>query len=449
MMKLAMLNDSKLILKLALPSILSFATITLTGTISLIMVGQLGAIVIAAVGVSNIIMYNGWALFSGTGLTVNYLVAQNYGAGELKKAVERTYITIYFTIIIAALLVTAGFLAPGALLRLMGGSQELIAVGEAYLRIRFFAMAFSVASFVIQSFFRGIGDTKTPLVMAIIGNLLMVFFTYTLTYGHLGFPKLGLPGAGWAFFIGEAVVLLGCLYVFLIRLHVRFGTRSRVAMSRAESKLILIESGKLGVQEFAMSVAMFVFTMFVTRLGTTSLASNEVALNVMSFGFMPAFAFSATATILVGQAVGRGDSLQARKYGTETAVLGGIFLLALGTVEFFFADGIARIYTIDPEVQELAARLIRVSAFLQLFDGIYNFYAGGLRGIGDTTFMVKASFLLNWLVFVPLAYVLTFVLDMHSMGAWIALYTFLTLYGLAMLIRFYRTDWLQVQMKQA
>jgi Na+-driven multidrug efflux pump len=73
-----MLKDSKLILKLALPSILSFATITLTGTISLIMVGQLGAIIIAAVGVSNIIMYNGWALFSGTGLTVNYLVAQNY-----------------------------------------------------------------------------------------------------------------------------------------------------------------------------------------------------------------------------------------------------------------------------------------------------------------------------------------------------------------------------------
>jgi MATE family multidrug resistance protein len=258
-----------------------------------------------------------------------------------------------------------------------------------------------------------------------------------------------LPGAGWAFFIGEALIFLGSVYVFFVRLHARFGTRSRVAVSRPELRLIITESGKLGVQEFASSAAMFIFTMFVTRLGTTALASNEVALNVMSYGFMPAFAFSATATILVGQAVGRGDPIQARKYGSETAILGSIFLLILGTIEFFFADGIARIYTSDPQVQELAARLIRVSAFLQLFDGLYNFYAGGLRGIGDTTFMVKASFLSNWLVFVPLAYILTFMLDMGSMGTWIALYTFLAVYGLAMLIRFYRTDWLGVQMKKA
>jgi putative MATE family efflux protein len=413
------------------------------------MVGQLGALVIAVVGVSNIIMYNGWALFSGTGLTVNYLVAQNYGAGDLKKAVERTYIALYFCIAIAFLLVLAGFLAPGTVLRLMGGSPELVQAGENYLRVRFFAMAFSVASFVLQGFFRGIGDTRTPLILAIVGNVAMVFFTYTLTYGHLGFPKLGLPGAAWAYFIGEALIFFGCLYVFLVRLHARFGTRSRVVLSRAESRLIFTESGKLGVQEFAMSAAMFVFTMFVTRLGTTALASNEVALNVMSFGFMPAFAFSATATILVGQAVGRGDPMLARKYGTETAILGSIFLLVLGIIEFFFADGIARIYTIDPQVQELAARLLRVSAFLQLFDGMYNYYAGGLRGIGDTTFMVKASFLINWLIFVPLAYVLTFMLNMGSMGTWIALYTFLAIYGLAMMIRFYRTDWLQVQMKQA
>ncbi|MDB5054647.1 MAG: efflux family protein [Bacilli bacterium] len=444
-----MMTHSKQILKLTLPSILSFATVTLTGTINLIMVGKLGALVIAAVGVSNIIIYNGWAIFSGIGLTINYLVAQNYGSGDLNKAVERTYIALYFCLVVTGLLIIVGILAPGTILRLMGCSPELVKTGEIYLRIRFFALAFSVAISVLQGFFRGIGDTRTPLVLALAGNAAMIFFTYTLTYGHLSFPKLGLSGAAWGIFIGEAFVFLGSLYVYLVRLHSRFGTRSRVVMSKAESKLIAKESGKLGIQEFAMSAAMFVFTMFVTRLGTTSLASNEVALNVMSFGFMPAFAFSSTATILVGQAIGRGNPLQARRYGTETAVWGSLFLLGLGTIEFFCAGAIARIYTMDPQVQELSAQLIRIAAFLQLFDGLYNFYAGGLRGIGDTSFMVKTSFLLNWFLFIPLAYVLTFMLDLHSIGSWIALYVFLTFYGSAMLIRFYRTDWLQVQIKQA
>jgi len=443
------MKHSREILRLSLPSILSFAAITLTGAINLIMVGQLGALVIAVVGVSNIIMYNGWALFSGIGLSINYLVAQNYGAGDIKKGVERTYIALYFSIVVAILLILVGIFAPGAILRLMGGSAELVQTGESYLSIRFFAMTFSIASFVIQGFLRGIGDARTPLVLTIAGNLAMVFFTYTLTYGHLGFAKLGLPGAAWGIFIGEALGLIGGLYVYLVRLHAKFKTRRLVAVDPAEFRLIVAESGKLGIQEFAMSAAMFVFTMFVTRLGTTALASNEVALNVMSFGFLPAFAFSSTATILVGQAVGRGEPLLARRYGTETAILGSLFLLILGTFEFFFAEGITRIYTNDPQVQKLAAELIVISAFLQLFDGFYNFYAGGLRGIGDTSFMVKASFLLNWLMFVPLAYLLTFVLELQSIGSWIALYAFLTLYGGAMMIRFYRTDWLQVQIKQA
>src|SRR5690606_41077536 len=96
-----MFKNWKAILLLAIPSIFSFATMTVTGTINLIVVGQLGAAIIAIVGVSNIIMYNVWALFSGIGNTVNYLVAQSYGAGENRKAVERTYIALYVCVGVA------------------------------------------------------------------------------------------------------------------------------------------------------------------------------------------------------------------------------------------------------------------------------------------------------------------------------------------------------------
>lgn len=444
-----MIKNSKQILNLALPSVLSFGAATLTGTISLIMVGRLGATVIAAVGATNIIMYSFWALFTGTGFVINYLVAQNYGSNTMGKGVERTYIALYLTTVVAVVLIMTGLLAPAALLRMIGGSTELIETGKQYLGIRFFAIAFTIASFILQSFLRGIGDTKTPLLLTLIGNVILIFFTYSLTYGHFGFGKFGLNGAAWALFIGEVVVFIGCLYVFMVRLHPRFHTRMRVPINWAEVRLIVIESAKLGSQEFATSTAMFIFTMFVGRIGTVALAANEVALNVMSFGFMPSFAFSSTATILVGQAVGGNNPLQARKLGTETALIGGLFLVILGAIEMIFAGNIARAYTSNPQVYELVTRLIRISAFLQLFDGMYNFYAGGLRGIGDTSFMVKASIILNWLLFVPLAYVLMFVLKLESIGAWISLYSFLAAFGLAMLIRFYRTDWLQVQMKQA
>ncbi|TLS51104.1 MATE family efflux transporter [Paenibacillus antri] len=438
----------KTILSLALPSILSFATMTASGTINLILVGKMGALVIAIVGVCNIIMYNAWALFSGLGHTINYLVAQSYGAERMDQGVMRTYIALLVSAVMGAAVFVVGLFASGPILAMMGGDAAFVAEGTPYLRLRFAAMAFSIPIFVFHGFLRGVGDTRTPMILTILGNAVMVVLTYGLAFGEFGLPTLGLAGAGWGMVAGEAVGLLGCLYVYYVRMAGRFGTRRRVRPSLSETKLIAAESGKLGLQEFAMSVSMLVFTRFVMELGTTAVAANEVALNVMSFGFMPAFAFGATATILVGQEIGRGAPELARKLGTHTALLGSLFLLALGAVEFAFAESIARWYTDDPEVYRLTAHLIQVAAFLQLFDGFYNFFGGGLRGIGDTAYLLKASVALNWLLFLPVAYLAVFVFEWGSYGAWVSLYLYMTAFGLALMLRYYRTDWSQIRLKE-
>ncbi|MBW7473711.1 MATE family efflux transporter [Paenibacillus oenotherae] len=439
------------ILILAIPSLVSFATQTVTGTVNLIMVGGLGFITIAIVGVSNIIMYNAFAIFSGIGHTVNYLVAQNYGAGDMRKGIERTYLAMMMCLVFAVVIALVGWGAADQILSWTGGSEDLVRQGSFYLELRFYAMAFGIINFAFHGFLRGIGATRMSMVVALISNLLIILLTYAMTFGELGFPKLGLTGAGFAILIGEAVQLLICAYIFFFVLHKRFHTRSRKAIvfQWPEMKLIAFESGKLGVQEFSLSFSMYIFTAFVARLGDRALAANEVALSVMALGFMPAFAFGATATILVGQNVGRGTPHIGRRVGTDTAILGTLFMIILGTVEFFFAETIAHWYSKDPEVYLLAAFLIKVSAYLQIFDGLLNYYAGGLRGIGDTTFLLRISFLVSWVLFVPLAYVCIFILDMGSLGAWLSLYSFLLVFGISVMVRFYRTDWNAVKLKQA
>ncbi|WP_442598422.1 MATE family efflux transporter [Neobacillus sp. D3-1R] len=444
-----MLNNWKTILLLAIPSIASFASMTVTGMINLIMVGNLGAMAIAIVGVSNIVMYNAWAIFSGIGNTVNYLVAQNFGSNNMKQGIARTYIALLLSLMAGVIILFTGLFGSEGILNVLGSSPDMVSEGKNYLQIRFFAMIFSILSFALHGFFRGIGNTRTPMIASLIGNAFMIFFTYTLTYGNLGLPNLGLAGAGWALFIGEAVVFIISAFAFLKTLNAQFHLVAKPVLDFIESKLMLRESLKLGTQEFSKSMAMFVFTAFVTRLGTHALAANEIALSIMSFGFMPAGAFGSTATILVGQEIGREKSFQARKMGTETAIMGSIFLLVLGTVEFFFAESIAKIYTDDPLVFELTAKLIMISAFLQLFDGFFNFYGGGLRGIGDTTFLLRTSLVLAWGFFIPLTYVMVFILKLSSYGAWLALYTYLALFGITLLVRFYKKDWSKISLKQA
>lgn len=443
------MKNTKTILLLGIPSIAAFASMTVTGMINLIMVGKLGALAIAIVGVSNIIMYNAWAIFSGIGNTVNYLVAQNYGSKDMKKGVERTYIGLIFSLIAGLLTLLVGFFGTEGILKIMGSSTNMIDVGSQYLKIRFFTMPFSILTFALHGFFRGIGNTRTPMVTSLIGNAIMIFFTFSLTYGNLGFPSLGLTGAGFALFMGEATAMLLSAFAFYRVLKHRFSEFSNPVYTIVEAKFMFKESFKLGTQEFSKSMAMFVFTAFVTRIGTHALAANEIALSIMSFGFMPAGAFGSTATILVGQAVGRNKPFLAKRMGTETAIIGGLFLIVLGTIEFFFAEPITRIYTNDPEVYHLTAKLIMISAFLQLFDGFTNFYSGGLRGIADTTFLLRTSLVLAWGFFIPFTYLMVFVFDLSSYGAWIALYTYLTVFGLTLLVRYYRWDWSQIRLKLA
>ncbi|MBB6735632.1 MATE family efflux transporter [Cohnella zeiphila] len=443
------LNKWKQIILLTLPSFFSFATQTVTGSINLIMVGHLGFLTIAVVGVSNIIMYNVFALFSGIGHTVSYLVAQNFGANEMRKGIQRMYLALLASAGIAVLIVLAGLFGSGAVLRLTGGSADLVAAGGDYLKLRFYAQAFGIISFVFHGFFRGIGHTRTSMILSMIGNGTMLILTYALTNGAWGLPNLGLRGAGIAILIGEALQLLCCAFVYWGPMHRRFSTRTLPKPDWSELRLVAQESGKLGLQEFAMSVSMYIFTMFVARLGDAALAANEVALNVMSFGFMPAFAFGSTATILVGQAIGRGQSHEGKRAGTDTAIMGAVFLLLLGTAEMIWSVPIGRVYSNDPAVFLAAAHLIQLSAFLQLFDGMYNFYAGGLRGIGDTTFLMRSSMVLNFCLFIPLAYLFVVVFHWGGTGAWLSLYTFLTALGVTVTIRFYRTDWNAVRLKEA
>ncbi|QHT60290.1 MATE family efflux transporter [Paenibacillus lycopersici] len=446
-----MLRNWKEILFLAIPSLVSFASATVVGTINLIIVGQLGSLIIAIVGVSNIIMYNAFALFSGIGHTVNYLVAQNFGAGDMKRGIQRTYIAMYMCIVFALLIALVGLVGADDVLRWTGGSANLVRTGSFYLELRFYAMSFGIINFAFHGFLRGIGATKMSMVVSLMANIPILSLTYLLTYGKFGFPELGLKGAGYATLIGESAQTLICAFIFFVVLNRKFQTRKYLTLTFKwiEMKLIMLESGKLGMQEFSLSLSMYIFTAFVARLGDQALAANEVALSIMSFGFMPAFAFGSTATILVGQFVGKGTPLLGRRVGTDTAVLGSIFLILLGTGEFIFADQITHLYTDDAKVYELAANLIRTSAYLQIFDGLLNFYAGGLRGIGDTTFLLRISFVVSWFLFVPLAYLFIFVLDMGSMGAWLSLYTFLMVFGLSVMFRFYRTDWTAVRLKEA
>lgn len=438
---------AKRILQLALPSIATFSSMTFTGLLVLMIVGKLGAAAIAVVGVTNILIYNMWALCAGIQNAINYLVAQNYGTGDMRLANQRMQIALLLTGVLAVILLAGSLLAPELILKAMGLNDEIVSAGADYLMLRMIALILGIFSGAFFAYLRAIGDTKTPMTMALINSGLVVVLTYVLAYGKYGFPDLGLQGAAWSVLIAELVQLGMCLWVYYGNLNATLLTRRRERFDRKQVKLMVFESAKLSIMEMSNSLGMLVFTMCISRLGTVAIAANEIALNILSFGFMPSNGFGAAATIGTGQEIGKGRPNEAKRFGLMTVVLGVLLMVLISILMFIFALPIAKLYTPERAVYMAVIPLIHLAAFIQLFNTSGIIFGGGLRGIGDTTYLSRVAFVLNWIVFIPLTLLLTVVLDYGQVGAWIALCSNMVLAALANGLRYVKLDWSKARVK--
>lgn len=442
-----MMKLIKEILRLAIPSIATFSSMTVTGLLVLMIVGKLGAASIAVVGITNILMYNLWAIFSGNQGAINYLVAQNYGSKNMKLGNQRMQIAIIFAALQAILLFGASTVLPHLILDIMGLHSTLLELGAPYVQIRMYAMMFTVFNIIFYAYMRATGDTRTPMNISIINSVLVVFLTYVLAYGKFGFPHLGLQGAAWSMVAAEAITLLINLLVYFRLYNKRYFTCSWVRMERSQVRLIFFEGSKLGITEFSNSLGMLIFTACITRLGTVAIAANEIALNILSFGFMPSNGFGAAATIGIGQAIGQGKPLEAKRFGLVTVYLGLGFMTLFSVFLFLFAEPVAGLYTHETAVVTTTVSLIYLASFIQLFSGANIIFAGGLRGAGDTTFLSRASLVLNWIFFIPCTILLTQIFDLGQTGAWIALSSVIVLQGLINALRFTFYKWDGAQSK--
>jgi MATE family multidrug resistance protein len=165
------------------------------------------------------------------------------------------------------------------------------------------------------------------------------------------------------------------------------------------------------------------------------MAAHQVALNLASVTFMVPLGVSAAAAVLVGQAVGRGDAVEARRGAWSALLLGAGFMAVSGAMMLSIPALFAELYTTQTAVAALAAVLIPLAGLFQIFDGLQVVAIGVLRGIGDTRGPMLINVLGFWLVGIPTSFYLGFRLDGGPRGLWWGLVVGLGIVALVLLLR--------------
>lgn len=416
----------KAVLTLAMPATTQMFFQALAGVITQMVVGHLSAADLAGVGLANRITFILIAVLSSLTVGCTTLIARNIGAGNPKAANHILAQSLSVGLVGGALFGLTGVLCSRYLMLFLvlgKGEPAVIDAGVLYLRVVFASMILNLPMLFVNGALQGAGDAKTPMFLTMGMNAVEVVLSYPLTYGLGPIAGHGLLGACLAQGIARGMGGLLAVWTIvkpgarLLRLTRDLNYRPDWSTLRQILHIGLPASGEQLVRQSSQ----IIYTMFVAGLGTIAIAANQLVMTVQSLANIPGFGFGVAATTLVGQALGAKDTAGAKQYGWQTAHYAAILMSVTGAAFFIFARPLASMFTTDLAVRDLTAYCLRITAFCQVpFSFIMVLY-GGLRGAGDTKWVMYMTGAGQWGIRLVFSFVFGLWMGWGLPGVWAAM----------------------------
>jgi len=307
-------------------------------------------------------------------------------------------------ILIAAVPMTAilYFLSPH-LIQWFNPDPLVVEQGTPYLQARFLGLISLAVHFSFRGYWSAINMTKVYLKALLFAHASNIVISYVLIFGKLGMPALGTYGAG----LGTSIsITLAVFYYFYCALKY---TRGYGFLENLPSKATVMQMIKTSVpssfQQFFFAAGFAALYWIIGQVGTEELAGANVIINLMLVGILPAIGFGIGGATLVGQALGKKDVDAAQQWGWDTVKLACITAGFLMLPVLFLPDLILSIFLTDAKVIDLTRLPLQLAALSLGVECIGIVLFNTINGAGDTTSTMKISFALQWMFFLPLAWV--------------------------------------------
>lgn len=430
---------------LALPVVATQISVTLMGVVDSVMVGRLGATALGAVGFGGVWTWTLVCFWMGLATVVQTFVSQAHGAGADRECGRWTWQGLSVLVPMGLAAGLALHLGADAVVRLLGPGASLEPLAASYMSMRAFGVAGTVTMMVLASFFRGLGDTRTPLLVTLFANVTNGVLDYGLIFGELGLPEMGVAGAGLATAMSEWLGA-GALFVAFQRRRMRADHGTRFVRPEWSRVRRLFATGlPVGGQWLLEMLSFATFLLLVARMGDASMAASQAFISLLSLSFMQASGIGIAISTLVGRYVGARDPAAVRKSYASAMWLATILGGAIAALFLACPGLLVRAFTSDAEVLHLGGPLLAIGAVFQLFDAWAIVTDGALRGAGDTRLPFLLRFGLAWLLFVPLAWLLGVYLEGGLYWAWIGASIYIVVLAGVLRWRFVSEAWRSIR----
>ncbi|WNJ16070.1 MATE family efflux transporter [Pontibacter sp. G13] len=430
-------------LKLSFPVIIGQLGHVLMGVIDNMMIGQLGAGYLSAASLANGMFFVLTVIGIGITFAISPLVAEADAAKKVEEAGH--YLRQGFWTALGVGVVLGAMVYGGSfLLSHMDQPESDVKLAFSYTQIISFSAIPMMLFLVFKQFADGLSLTKPAMYITMVGLVFNVVANWILIYGHFGFPRLELDGAGYGTLSSRIFMLI--MMAGYVMWNKRFAMyklwQGWWQLKGEHIKKILAIGFPSGLQYFfevGAFIGAVVMIGWMDEHPVENRAAHQIAIQIAAITYMIVSGISAGATIRVGNAKGRMDFAEVRQAGIAGLVLGAGFM-ALSAIGFIlFRESLPKLFVNGQEeiyVLTLASKLMIVAAFFQLFDGIQAVGLGILRGIQDVNIPTAITFFSYWVIAIPLGYVLCFPMNLGVEGIWYAFLVSLIVASLLLTTRF-------------
>lgn len=412
-------------LKLAIPLASAQVAQSATGFADTIMMGRMGAEILAGGGLAAIIYLSVMATTSGMVMGVSPLIAEAFGAGQKTRIQQLARQGLWLSLIVSLpMMMVTGYLDRWMIHT--GQTETTIRLANIYLDIMLWGLFPAVGFAALRATVSALSQARPVMIIVMVGTAFNIVGNYILGFGKFGFPEMGLAGlalssvlALWGMFLSLA------LYIFL---HPKLRDyRVFQALHRIRPK-VLWELAWVGVPIGLFSGLEMGFFMVMTfwmgTLGTAALAAHQIVFQTIVVIFMVPLGISFATTVRVGQWLGKRDILGIQQATWVSLILTVLFMSGVSIAVLFFPKQVIGIYldVQNPEnaaIISVAVPLLIVAAIAQVLDGFQKAVYGALQGLQDTQIPMVLNVLGYWGVGLSAGYLLGFQFGLGSTGLWI------------------------------
>lgn len=449
--------------RLSWPAIMAQLSSILMQYIDAAMVGRLGAVDSAAVGLVSTSLWLFWGVCSAATVGFSVQVAHAMGAAEYGRGRDIMRQGILASFLFGTLIAVIGISISRFLPHWLGGQDEICRPASQYFLVFVSALPLLSLNYIGCGVLRAAGNMKVPgglnvmmCVLDVVFNFLLIFPTRQLTLAGVSFTMpgagLGVLGAALGTVAAEVVTAASVMWYLLTRQeHLALtrvkGKLGRFRFSRTVSLKAVKVAAPLTLEHAVICGAQIMITVIVAPLGAVAIAANAFAVTAEALCYMPGYGIGDAATTLVGQSYGAGRRDLARQFGYITTLSGMVIMSVMGILLWQFAPSVMSLMSPVRGIIDLGAEVLRIEAWAEPMFAASIVAYGVMVGVGDTIVPACMNFGSIWLVRVPLAALLA--PSMGLQGIWIAMCIELCFRGAIFLWRLASGAWLRHGLKTA